>query len=137
MEAIKVRVATVIEKDDKFLCVKLVQGSREFWILPGGTLEYGESLTECLIRELKEETHLDIEPQKIIYMRDLIGPGSHSIEIFFYSTIKACTPKLGIDPGSDGRHTLDEVKWLSLVELAGVTLAYLMDMVYCVIQWIN
>ncbi len=31
------------------------------WGLPGGKMELGESLTECGVRETKEETGLDVE----------------------------------------------------------------------------
>ncbi|MFD6158584.1 NUDIX domain-containing protein [Nocardia sp. NPDC060256] len=31
------------------------------WSLPGGTMEIGETLEQCVIRETKEETGLDIE----------------------------------------------------------------------------
>lgn len=31
------------------------------WALPGGTMDLGETLGECVIREVKEETGLDVE----------------------------------------------------------------------------
>ena len=36
------------------------------WTLPGGTLEYGESMTTCALREVKEECGLDVEIKDII-----------------------------------------------------------------------
>ena len=31
------------------------------WVLPGGHIEVGESLEECAVREIKEETGINIE----------------------------------------------------------------------------
>ena len=39
-----------------------------FWDIPGGTVEVGERVEEALIREIKEETSLIIEPIKPIYV---------------------------------------------------------------------
>lgn len=36
------------------------------WTMPGGTLEYGESMTGCALREVKEESGLDVEIKDII-----------------------------------------------------------------------
>ncbi|SFC96591.1 ADP-ribose pyrophosphatase YjhB, NUDIX family [Nocardioides terrae] len=36
------------------------------WALPGGVMELGESLAECVIREVQEETGLDVEATGIV-----------------------------------------------------------------------
>ena len=32
-----------------------------FWGLPGGSIEFGEKLEEAIVREIKEETNIDVE----------------------------------------------------------------------------
>lgn len=54
--------AALIKKDGKYL---ICQRSAEdecglLWEFPGGKLEEGETLEECIIREIKEELDLDI-----------------------------------------------------------------------------
>lgn len=36
------------------------------WALPGGTMEFGESISGTVIREVKEEAGLDIEPVSLV-----------------------------------------------------------------------
>lgn len=56
--------------------VLLVQRGREplkgKWSLPGGALELGESLTEGLVREVREETGLEVEAAELIELLDRI-----------------------------------------------------------------
>jgi ADP-ribose pyrophosphatase YjhB (NUDIX family) len=38
----------------------------DLWSIPGGSMEVGESIRETIMREVKEETGLDVEPESIV-----------------------------------------------------------------------
>ena len=38
----------------------------DLWALPGGTMEPGESVAQCVVREVKEETGLDVRPEYLV-----------------------------------------------------------------------
>ena len=50
--------ALIHNEEWKFL---LVKESDQNWTLPGGGVDYGENLQECLKREIKEEMWLELE----------------------------------------------------------------------------
>ncbi|MFJ9368900.1 NUDIX domain-containing protein [Nocardia sp. NPDC101769] len=51
--------ALVVDSDGQVLMQR--RGDSGNWSLPGGIMEIGETLEQCVIRETKEETGLDIE----------------------------------------------------------------------------
>ncbi|HOX61012.1 MAG TPA: NUDIX domain-containing protein [Candidatus Magasanikbacteria bacterium] len=54
------RAAGVITHDGKILLMKRKKLDREYFVIPGGTVDVGETLTETLKREILEETNLEI-----------------------------------------------------------------------------
>jgi ADP-ribose pyrophosphatase YjhB (NUDIX family) len=42
------------------------------WVVPGGTVELGEPLEQALVREIREETGLEVEPLELITVFDSI-----------------------------------------------------------------
>ena len=61
-EPMKVGTGVLIIKDNCILLGKRkVEVGNGMYALPGGSLEEGESLEECAIREVKEETNLTLD----------------------------------------------------------------------------
>jgi len=61
---IEVAAKGLIIQNGKYLALERKKGSN--FELPGGRLEFGETLEETLIREIKEETNLNVLPKKVI-----------------------------------------------------------------------
>ncbi|MED3538468.1 NUDIX hydrolase [Bacillus toyonensis] len=65
----QVRVTGILIEDEKVLLVKQKVANRD-WSLPGGRVENGETLEEAMIREMKEETGLDVKVKNLLYVCD-------------------------------------------------------------------
>ena len=63
-------VTGIVIKDHKVLLARHTYGpGKGMLIVPGGYVEYGESPQEAIKREYWEETHIQIEPKKVIGIR--------------------------------------------------------------------
>lgn len=106
----RIRVAPVIIQDGALLLVRHVKGERTYWLLPGGGVEYGESLEEACVREAKEETGLDIAVDRLIAVNDSIPPDRHRhvVNIYFTAHITGGEMTIGQD------WNLAELRWVPL-----------------------
>jgi ADP-ribose pyrophosphatase YjhB (NUDIX family) len=81
---VKVRVTGIVIEDGRLLLLNQDTDTGRSWSLPGGKLEDGETLAEALVREMKEETGLDVEPGRLLYVCDhLPGGGTHVVHMTF------------------------------------------------------
>ena len=66
----KIIVHAIIKHNNKYLITKRSKNEnvyKEYWDIPGGLANQGETPREALIREVKEEVNLKIKPVKIIH----------------------------------------------------------------------
>lgn len=87
------------------------------WALPGGHLEFGESLEEAVVREVKEETNLNLGDyeQFKAYSDPSRDPRGHYITMVFYGT------GYGKLKGGDDA---EEAKVFSMEEIKNMKLAF-------------
>ncbi|HEY40342.1 MAG TPA: NUDIX hydrolase [Dehalococcoidia bacterium] len=82
-DSLIVRPTGILIEENKILLVKQDVTEKRHWALPGGKLEPGESIEQCLVREIKEETGLDISVRELLYICDRINEDNHVVHITF------------------------------------------------------
>ncbi len=106
-------VDAIIEINDGIVLIQRSNPPFGF-ALPGGFVDYGESLEEAVKREMKEETDLDLEDLKQFHTYSEPGrdPRFHTIATVFIAKAKG-RPKAGDDAASLKIMKLDEIEKLN------------------------
>ena len=89
--------------------------------LPGGGLQFGETLENCLKREFSEETGLDIEIKGFLFFCEFFQMPLHAIELFFLVDAKPGNLVHGTDPEMGEKQIIQEVKFISWGEINRLT----------------
>ena len=85
-KAIRIRVAAIVIEDNRILLVAHKKKNDVYWLLPGGGVDFGESLKEALKREVLEELGVIMNINDIALVCDSICPDGlrHNINICFH-----------------------------------------------------
>jgi 8-oxo-dGTP pyrophosphatase MutT (NUDIX family) len=107
----RIRVAGLLVHDGQILLVQ--HRNQNFWLLPGGRLDEGESLHECVEREILEETGIKIRPQGPVFLGDFLSGRKHIVDVIFrvdLQTAGKALPRIRI--GDDAG--LADARWFPL-----------------------
>ena len=110
-----IRYQGLIIQDHKILLIRgfeILSGA-SFWVIPGGHREPGESEEECILREMREETNLEVRVEKLLFEQRFPPDGPNAINRSYL-----CTPIAGfLSPGfepEDDNFKMIALRWFDL-----------------------
>ena len=111
------RSVAIVVRNGKILMERVFYFGREFFTVPGGGIEKGETPEIAVLRELKEECGLDgtiVKPLSVQYKDN--GSAEYSFEVSISDDQEAIT---GYDPEETSDNPpLKEVLWMNLNEIS-------------------
>jgi mutator protein MutT len=109
-----VGVGAVMEQDGRILLVRRgTEPLKGHWTLPGGALELGETLSEGVVREVREETGLEVEPIELIEVLDRIHREGERVRFHYVIADFLCRVTGGrLLAASDA----DDARWVERAE---------------------
>lgn len=115
---VRVRVAVLVRQGDTMLMIRHTKGDRTYWVVPGGGLDYGETVEDCGRRELLEETNLDVEVGRLLFVSESIPPDRHRhvVNLYVEGRLRGGKLALGEEPN------LSEVRFVPFEELPSLTI---------------
>jgi 8-oxo-dGTP diphosphatase len=122
-----IRVGAFLTHESRLLLVQQQRAAEQaapaYWLLPGGGVEFGESLAEALVRELREELGLSVVVDRPIALVESISPDpaypKHVVHVIMAASLPPGTDAgavLSTDPAvrAAGFFGADELGGLSL-----------------------
>jgi ADP-ribose pyrophosphatase YjhB (NUDIX family) len=78
----RVKVRAVIVRDGHLVVSRERRQGIERIFLPGGRVQDGESIIEALVREVREETKLEVMATRLLYVAEVVGMyGVHDLNL--------------------------------------------------------
>ena len=74
-----------------------------WWMFPGGGREAGESEEECVVREVREETHLAVRVERLLYEAPVRNVGSYRNRRCYLCYVKSGKPARAMSRRLAGR----------------------------------
>lgn len=111
---LRIRICGICVQDNKILLINHsgLNESNEFWSPPGGGLQFGETIEECLKREFLEETNTIILVGKFLKIREFLKPPLHAIELYYEVKIASGIVKKGFDPEME-EQIINDIQWFN------------------------
>ncbi len=116
----RISAAGIIIHDGKILLVRYSDRPGESYLVgPGGGLkDENEKVTDALIREVMEETGLEVAPEKLLFVEDLLSRNYRMLKIWFLCRVVRGEARMTPGAIAEG---ITGVGWYSRNDLAHET----------------
>src|SRR6478672_5318570 len=113
MQIIDVVIAAIVRDGKVLIAQRRANDSfAGFWEFPGGKREPGESIEECLRRDLREELGIDAELGEVVWRTEHTYPGRAPVALVFFA-VRGYR-------GAPVNRAFAEIRWVDVSALAGL-----------------
>ena len=115
MTPVEVAVGGIVVSDGRLLLVRRGRGAGiGRWSVPGGRVDFGETLEQAVVRELREETGLEVAVVRFLGFAERIGDTPRPYHFVILDFVaEALDPEASPQAGDDAT----EATWVSLDRL--------------------
>jgi len=111
-----VGVGAIILDDDQILLEKRKNSpGKGKWTVPGGLVDLGETAEQAVIREVKEETGLEVYDPRLVDVVNYISLGEKGAVLYHYVIIDYLVTSKGGKPKASS--DADDLKWVPFNEV--------------------
>ena len=107
----------IFDDDFNFILIKRKNDPfKDCWALPGGFVEYGESVETAAIREAKEETSIDVELKSLVnvYSAPDRDPRGHTVTVAYIAKGDISNMKADSDAKEIGIFSLEKLDEINI-----------------------
>jgi len=111
----RIAAGGIVFKGDQLLLVRYLDSEKgSYLVCPGGRLEDDENILQAVIREVKEETGILVEPKRVIAIEDLVSYRTKMIKVWMLCDFKGGDLQSTIEAKKEG---IVEVGWFTKEQL--------------------
>jgi ADP-ribose pyrophosphatase YjhB (NUDIX family) len=121
----RISAGAFVEHEGRLLLVRhRREGLYDFWVAPGGGVQGAEELADAALREVREETGLEVVIGKLVYVEEFHNPETRHCKFWFIASpvgghLTATAPEAVSEYIVDAVwHTEQEVRSLQVFPLA-------------------
>ena len=116
----RISAGAIVEDGERILLVRHQRAGRyDFWVCPGGGVQGEEELASAAIREVREESGLQVRISKLIYVEELLSPEQRHVKFWFAAQFVSGVLTTA-HPEATAEHIV-QASWLSRSEFEGKT----------------
>jgi 8-oxo-dGTP diphosphatase len=115
----RISAGAIVEHDNRVLLVRHKREDRyDFWVAPGGGAHGNEELTAAAAREVREETGLIVQPNKLAYIEEFYSPETRYVKFWF--TAALVSGDLNTDAPEAQAEYIIEAGWFGQLALSNM-----------------
>lgn len=115
------RIQGLVIQDHRILLIRAYELHEgiSFWVIPGGGAEPGETDEDCIIREIKEETGLDVQVERLVIDQEAPPEGVYKRLKSYLCIPEGGYPEPGSEPEAANESEIVAVRWFDLADISG------------------